>query len=169
MDCLRSFNVTLGAQGNQSPPDADFWTNGSQHFFLYRSFLTNSFVNIEGFKNINIYKIELNGDVYSNSVPAGVAAIVNDWHIQFTVNGQNSSFVGGSIIAGGLNLIEQAINPIFILSKHQRSISFESPIQSAKQLVINNLYAQGIGNESLLSVQLNWIVSFTIFYKYEGE
>ena len=169
MDCLRSFNVAIVAGANEAPPEAKFWTIGGQHFWLYSANNPNDDLTIVGFKNINIYKVEINGEVYSASSPVGVSAIVENWHVLFQINGQNSTFVGGNIVTGGFNLLQQPNDPVFVLSKYQRSVTFETPIQSATKFIVSSLYADGKGNESNVSVQLSWFVNFTIFYKYEGE
>ena len=66
-------------------------------------------------------------------------------------------------------MVDMPLNPLFNLSKFQRSIEFSSPIQSAKNIVVNALYADGIANESLLGAQIEFQLAVTVHYKYEGE
>jgi hypothetical protein len=171
MDCLRSFNLAIAGQGNQAAAQGfDSWLVGVQHFWLYQATALDSTFNVEGFKNINIHKISLTGDVYSGSAPAGVAAIVQNWNVDIQIVGQNA-ILGGNISAApnGFSMIEQPINPIYCLSKFQKDIEFPTPIQSAKQIIVSGLYADGIACESLVSAQLEWFITINIFYKYEGE
>jgi len=55
------------------------------------------------------------------------------------------------------------------LSKFQPSVCFESPIQSAQQIIIKNFYCDGIANQSIISAQIGFLLNFTVYYKYEGE
>jgi hypothetical protein len=171
MDCLRSFNFTLANQSNYTIPQGfKYWQIGTQHFWLLS--ITPGVApqyRIVGFKNINIFKIEINGEVYSAALPVGVSAIVQNWNFGLEIVGQNSTSVGTVPISAPFGLVEQPNNPILILSKFQKSICFESPIQSAKEINIKNFYCDGIANESILSAQIGYVMNVTVSYKYEGE
>jgi hypothetical protein len=171
MDCLRSFNFALANQSNYTVVQGfKYWQIGTQHFWLFQSGSVDSIFNIEGFKNINIYKIEICGDINSDNLPVGVSGIVQNWNYEFQVIGQNS-LIGGNVSAApnGFGMSVQAINPIFQLSKMKTSIEFPTPIQSARQIIINSLYVDGIANESILSIQLETFITVTVYYKFEGE
>ena len=66
-------------------------------------------------------------------------------------------------------MIDQPNNPFIRLSKFQNSVTFETPISSAKEIVIKNLFVDGIANQTVLSAQIGYVINFTVFYKYEGE
>jgi len=171
MDCLRSFNFFLANQSNYPVVQGfDNWTIGGQNFWLYQATSADSIFNIEGFKNINIFKIEICGDINSNNLPVGFAGIVNNWNLEMQIVGQNS-LIGGNVqvAPNGFGMQIQSLNPTFQFSKFQRSIEFASPIQSAKQIIVNALYAEGIANESILSIQLETAITVTVYYKFEGE
>jgi hypothetical protein len=170
MDCLRSFNFSLGNVGNYTAPEFKYWQIGVQHFWLFQSGAADSTFNIEGFKNINIFKIEICGDINSNNLPVGVSGIVQNWNYELQVIGQNS-LIGGSVVAApnGFSMQLQPNNPLFQLSKFQRSIEFPTPIQSAKQIIVNALFVDGIANESIVSIQLETFITVTVYYKFEGE
>jgi len=171
MDCLRSFNILVANQGNYGVPQGfKYWPVGAQHFWMYQSTNPDSIFNIEGFKNINIFKIEICGDINTNNLPVGVSGLVNNWNYELQVIGQNS-VIGGNVSAApnGFGMSVQAVNPIFAFSKFQRSIEFPTPIQSAKQIIVNALFVEGIANESLLSIQLETFITITVYYKFEGE
>jgi hypothetical protein len=170
MDCLRSFNFSLTNVSNYSAPEFKYWQIGVQHYWLFQSGAADSTFNIEGFKNINIYKIEICGDINSNNLPVGVSGIVQNWNYELQVIGQNS-LIGGSVLAApnGFQMGVQPNNPIFQLSKFQRSIEFPTPIQSAKQIIVNALFIDGIANESIVSIQLETFITVTVYYKFEGE
>jgi len=172
MECLRSFNFSIANQSNYGLAQGFlYWQIGTQHFWtLDLLALNDSKYIIEGFKNINIFKIEMVGDVCSSPQFAPFQCIVQNWNIGVQVIGQNSQSVGRVQTApNDFNLFQQPINPFFNLSKFQNSISFESPIQSAKEINVGSLFVDGIANQTPLSAQIRYSISFTVFYKYEGE
>ena len=171
MDCMRSFNFSLGFQSNMTPANGfEYWQIGTQHFWLFQSNASNSTFNIQGFKNINIFKVEINGDINSDTLPVGFKALVQNWNLEFELTGQNSPIIGNiTAVPNGFNMIQQPTNPKFNLSKYQRSVEFASPIQSASNIIVTHLYADGIANESILSAQLEVFITFNVFYKFEGE
>jgi len=171
MDCLRSFNFIVNTQSNWGSPEISIWTVGGQNFFTFeRSSPSGSKYTIQGFKNINIFKIEVTGDINSTPQFDPYLCIVQNWWVIFTVTGQNSSSVGEVRSSPNVfNMIEQSTDPRFKLSKYQSSLTFESPIQSAKEILITEISADGIGNRTLLSAQIGYLLNFTVYYKFEGE
>lgn len=169
MACIESFNLFLSGAGNlPSTSGFDSWTIGGQNFWSLDSTNTPSTFITQGFKNINIYSIELCGDVSTDNLPSGFQCLVNNWSVTLQVKGTNSA-IQGIFGSNGFNLSTQPINPTFKLSKYLPKINFVSPIVSATEIVLLGLKADGIGNESLVSAQLNLNLSLTIYYSYEGE
>jgi len=168
---MRSFNFSIANQSNYVAPDFVYWQVGTQHFWtLDIASAAGSKYNVQGFKNINVFKIELTGDISSTPRLAGFQCLVQNWNLGLEIVGQNSQSVGNVLAAPNpFGMIEQPINPFIRLSKFQNSVSFESPIQSVRELNVKNLYADGIANNSILSAQIGYIINFTVFYKFEGE
>ena len=171
MDCLRSFNFALA---NQSNYDASlgfkYWQINSNHFWLIDQSLPNVKYLVQGFKNIKVFKIEVSGDVNSSPAFVPYEALVQNWKWDLQVVGQNSTNVG--ILAPAQNpgyIVIQETNPSFRLSKFQPSIEFETPIQSAKEIIFTNFYCDGIANKTTTSAQVGFVINVTVFYKYEGE
>lgn len=172
MDCLRSFNFTISNQANYNAANGFlYWQIGVQHFWsLEIQNSIGSIYNIQGFKNINIFKIELTGDVNNSPQLANFGCIVQNWKVDIEVTGQNSSSTGTiDVSPNPFNMIQQDNNPDFRLSKFQPAVSLPSPIQSAKQIKVLNFYCDGIANQSIVSAQIGYNITFTVFYKYEGE
>lgn len=172
MDCLRSFNFQIVQQQNYTAAQGFLgWQIGTQHFWtLAIADPTGSRFDIEGFKNINIYKIELTGDIISYPQIPGSSVIVQNWCLDLIVQGQNSTTAGFVIPSPNpFNMISQPNNPNFRLSKFQNSISFASPIQSAKEIAVRNLIIDGIAEQLLTNGQIGYSINFTVYYKYEGE
>ena len=172
MDCLRSFNFSIANQSNYGAAQGFlYWQIGTQHFWtLDSSSAVGSKYVIEGFKNINIFKIEITGDINSSPQFSPFQCIVQNWSLGFEVIGQNSSSVGTVLAAPNpFSMIDQPTNPFIRLSKFQPSVTFETPIQSAKEIIIKNLFADGIANQTPASAEIGYIINFTVFYNYEGE
>lgn len=172
MDCLRSFNFSIANQSNYGAANGFlYWQIGTQHFWtLDISSAVGSKYNIQGFKNINIFKIEITGDINSSPQLAPFQCIVQNWSLGLEVVGQNSSSTGSVVAAPNpFSMITQPINPFFRLSKLQPCIEFKSPIQSAKEINVKNLFVDGIANQTILSAQIGYVINFTIYYKFEGE
>ena len=171
MDCLRSFNFTLRNQSNYGASEGFlYWQINSNHYWQIDQFLPNVKYLVQGFKNINVFKIEMNGDVNSSPSFATYEALVQNWKWDFQIVGQNSSNVG--LLAPAQNpdyMITQGTNPSFRLSKFLPSVSFETPIESAKEIIFTNFYCDGIANKTTTSAQVGFVINVTVFYKYEGE
>jgi hypothetical protein len=171
MDCLRSFNFSIANQSNYGLAQGFlYWQIGTQHFWtLDISSAVGSKYNIQGFKNINVFGIQLTGDINSTPQTAPFQCIVQNWSLGLEIVGQNSSGVGNISALNPFAMINQPTNPFFRLSKFQPCITFESPIQSAKEINIKNLFVDGIANQTVLSAQIGYVINVTVFYKFEGE
>lgn len=173
MDCLRSFNFSIANQSNYGAAQGFlYWQIGTQHFWtLDTSSITGSSTYvIQGFKNINIFKIELTGDFNSSPQFSPFQCIVQNWSLVFNVIGQNSTSVGSVFLGtNSFGMFDQPTNAAFKLSKFQPSITFETPIQSAKEIILQSFFVDGIANHTTTSAQIGYIINFTVFYKYEGE
>jgi hypothetical protein len=170
MDCLRSFNFSTAIQSVFTSADGLYtWNNGSQHFFsLDYYFASGSTYIIEGFKNINIFKIEVNGD-WNNLPQISYNSLVQNWKIDVFIKGQNSTKVGRVLSSPNNYGMVISNEPFLRLSKFQPSAIFETPIESAKEIILENFYCDGIAPETLTDVRLSYRFNFTVYYKYEGE
>lgn len=171
MNCLKSFLFSSGANENAVSPEIKTWANGSQDFWLYESQNGTSTINIQGFKNINVFGIEAVGNV-STLITAGIpsSVIVNDWRMLLQINGQNP-LIGSNIVASpnGYSIQTTGENPVISLGKYNPKISFASPIASVSSIQITGFQASGIGPQSLTDVNLSWLIGFMVYYTFEGE
>jgi hypothetical protein len=171
MDCLRSFNFALANQSNYTAGQGFLhWQINSNHYWLIDQSLPNVKYLVQGFKNINVFKIEVSGDVNSSPAFSPYSALVQNWKWDLQIVGQNSTNVGilAPAQSPGYMLIQQT-NPSFRLSKFQPCIEFDTPIQSAKEIIFTNFYCDGIANQTTTSAQVGFVINVTVFYKYEGE
>ena len=171
MDCLRSFNFSIANQSNWTAPDFEYWQIGTQHFWsLDRQSASGSTYQIQGFKNINIFKIEVTGDLCSSPQFTPYNCLVQNWNCDFIIEGQNSTSVGSIVSSPNVfGMTQQDSNPFIRLSKFQSSMTFETPIQSAKNINVKGIYCDGIANQTTTSAEVGIVLNFTVYYKYEGE
>jgi hypothetical protein len=170
MDCLRSFNFSLAVQSTFDNADGLYtWQIGSQNYFSldYLSVGGSTYV-IQGFKNINIFKIEVNGD-WNNLPQIGVNSLVQNWKCDLIIKGKNSTPVGNVLSSPNDYGMIISSMPYLRLTKFQPSATFETPVESATEITLENLYCDGIAPQSLTDVRLSYRFNFTVFYQYEGE
>jgi len=173
--CMKSFQLTIGQSftvTNTTNQVVKTWGTLGQYFWS-TSFSANSatsIYDIEGFKNVNIYGVKLVGYVQGGQSTAK-CAVVDDWSFNILISGtpalisgvKRSSPDGFGLITTGSGLTE------YSLSKNTNEIILADPITSVKFIQFISLQAQGVGAEFLNEINLNYLLSFTFFYKYEGE
>jgi len=171
MDCLRSFNFRVSTNTNLTSSLKTWNTGGNNHYWSVDSGPLGSQYNIEGFKNINIYGIDVIGSIQTLPTAPNGGVIVNDWSIDVLINGQQP-LVGGTITTSpnyyGIDTASLA-NKVFPLSKYSNSLKFADPFESVKNINLQNTFASGFGWETSLNVNLTWNLNFVVFYKFEGE
>ena len=170
MDCLRSFTLRIQGSVDISSPQSKRWGLAPQNYWVAENgFGSTSVFNIEGFKNINIYKVVAVGNVVSD-IDGVDSCIVQDWNFYVKIGGQFQP-VSGEIRSSPNNfsMIQQVGDPLFFLSKYATTLEFRDPLISAKYFEVVGITANGIGAENLTKVNLNYLVNFVIYYQYEGE
>ena len=171
MECLRSFNFLASGQSNYTGADVKTWFVGAQEFWSYTRSLSLSTFNIEGFKNVNVYGIDVIGNV--STLPQAVlgGCIPSDWSISLTVNGF-VPLVGGFVTVTPNDYsmtIDQANIKSFDLGRYKTKFSLGSPIESVKSISISNLSANGSGGQTAGNLNLQYNFNVIVYYKYEGE
>ena len=171
MDCLRSFSFRINTNTTLSGADINQWVTGAAQHFWSAVTPSSSRYNIQGFKNINIFGVDVLGSVTTLPTAGTGKVIVNDWSLNVNLFGLQP-LVGGNILAApnfyGINATT-ATNTVFPLSKFSNSLKLASPIESVQYIQLESTYAQGIGYETLGSVNLFWNLNFVVYYKFEGE
>ena len=171
MDCLRWFSVTISSSASVVSPEVNFWGLAPENYWIAQtgfSGQTSRFF-IEGFKNINIYKVKAVGNVISTQ-NTGNLVLVENW-IWFIKIGGVMQNIGGTIRqpVNKYQMLIQNKNPDFLLDKFNRTIEFMDPITSCTFFEVLGLQAQGIGAQNLTTIDLQWNMTFVIYYKFEGE
>ena len=167
MDCLNSFSVSLQLQRGYSTGGTNVKTWGTAGNYNWQVLELGSSTNlaIQGFKQIDVYGIEMLGTVYTD-VGTNDGAIVSDFGIELTFTGQAPLVSGIS----DNNFWPLTINnKAFTLSKYRNQTNMESPISGCSNINFGFFNAQGTGGETLSSVTLDIRLQFNFYYKYEGE
>jgi len=170
MDCLRSFIVSIDQVTTFSGTDVKTWFVGAQEFWVVEKAGVSTFVP-EGFKNIDIYGVDVIGNVSTQKAAATGGVVVQDWGFELLIEGQ-LPLVSGTITTSPNYWNIQTTTTgtrTFALSKNTNSLKFADPIGSVKNINFEVLRAQGVGGQTAGVVSLDWDLSFVFFYKYEGE
>jgi len=169
MDCLRSFSFLSSGQANFVAPDVKTWFVGAQEFWTFQKSGSSTF-SPQGFKNIDVYKIEVVGNFGTYNVPALGGAIPSDWSIRIKINGQAALLSGVVAVTNdfNINITPNQINS-FDLGRYQPCVEFESPFKSVTSFEITQISANGVGGQTSGNVNLQYNINFVIYYKFEGE
>lgn len=168
MKCFRSFTIVSRDAGSFSGADIDTWSIGTQNFWQVTRLGTSTFV-LQGFKNVDVYSIEATGEFFTQ-LSSGNSAIVNNWSFTVQINGKVpliSGFVNSA--PNELSMKPPAETPFVQLSRYNSKIKYSEPIRSVSSIQLAGIRAQGIGNENLTDISLDWNVTFLVKYLYEGE
>lgn len=170
MDCMRSFSF-LSSVAATVPVGATLavWGASPRISWAYQRNSTGSTFNIQGFKNIDIHKIEVVGEMFTEFSGSN-AVNIDNWIFYVQVLGQNP-LVGANITSSpnDFSITYPATNPTFSLSKYSSSINFSDPIRSVSSIKLIDVRASGLSAQSLLNISIGWYMNFMVYYTFEGE
>ena len=169
MECLNSFTVQINAKKTfaTSGTNVRMWGSAGNYHWVVVNTSELSRYNIQGFKRIDLYGVEMVGLVQSD-VTATSKVIVQDYDFTIGIDAQ-VPLVSGliSIAPNDYNISDQVSN--FELGKFANKVTFESPYSGLKNIIFNGFRAQGNNGETLDSVIIDLKLQFVFYYKYEGE
>jgi len=164
MDCYKTFTLSISQTRTFSTLGTNVKTWGLANYWEVYLNSVNTTKNITGFKNINIYKIRMVGDVGSS---LGInSAIVEDFGFAVSCGGQIPQ-IGGTISPNGYAATDS--NSAFFLTRYTNEVYFPDGIQSVQTVAIGDFFASGIGAETINNIQLSLAMDFIFYYKFEGE
>jgi len=169
MECLRSFNFAANGQANWTSPDVKTWFVGAQEFWAFTRGGSSIF-NVQGFKNIDVYQIDVIGSIGPQVAIALGGGIPSDWFASLAINGQ-LPILGGTIPApNDFNITTSSPTAnSFLLGRFNNSVKFASPIKSVTSIDLNFISANGSGGQTTGNVNLQYAFNFVVYYKFEGE
>lgn len=170
MSCIKSFNFISSANETITTPTLAWWGTAANNHWIVNSLGGVSTFNIQGFKNVNIHGIEAVGTVSGRS-GLNYGGLVTDWAFDLQILGQVPQ-ISGNITASPNRYSATISYPLIqsiTLAKMNPSINFADPIQSVKEIRINNLFATGNNLETTGFLHLGWSITFVVYYTYEGE
>ena len=172
MDCLRSFSFRVNTNSGVTLSDIKQWQTGTaQHFFSCTTGSAGSKYNIEGFKNINVFGVDVTGSISTLPGATNGGVIINNWMIDVKINGQ-APLVGGNVTTSPNYYVISTTNPQntnFPLGRFSPSVRLATPIQSATSIELGSTYADGFGWQTVGEINLFWNLNFTVYYNFEGE
>ena len=168
MNCLRSFSIQIDNNLNFSTAGTNVKTwgaIGNYHWVVIQQGL--STFNIQGFKRIDLYGMQMTGTVQTDAGAAD-GAIVEDYSFSVGIVGQ-VPLVGGikTVAPDFWNIGQQVTN--YNLGKFSNSVMFETPYTGLSALAFQEFRAQGNNAETLNSVSLDIKLEFVFYYKFDGE
>lgn len=166
MSCLKNFSLSVSLVRTYSTVGTNVKTwgvVGNQHWVVLDANL-NTRKNIQGFKNINIYKIKMVGAVTPSL--ASNSAIIQDYSFRVQTNGLQS-IIGGAITPNATGATEN--NQDYFLTKYISEIEFPDGITSPTSVELLDFYAQGNNAETPGNITLNINMDFVFYYEFEGE
>lgn len=168
MECLRSFIVKIQQTNTFSGGDVKTWTLGLQEYWAVANG-GNSIFNFQGFKNVDVYGIDVIGQIQTQ-IGAANGGVVEDWAFKILIEGQ-LPLASGNITASPnfWNLQSSGIAKGVALSKNTNSVKFSNPIKSVQFLDFEGIRVQGYGGQTVGQISLDYDLSFIIYYRFEGE
>lgn len=166
MNCYKNFNLSFSQNFNYSNAGvnvASWGPTGVEFWEVYDNSRTTTKL-IQGFKNINIYKVEIIGDVASTL--STNKANVQDWGFAVSINGQQS-IIGGAITNN--DYVASQTDTSFFLTKYKTEIFFPDGITSVQSVSIIDFFASGEGAQTANNVTLALRADIVFYYKFEGE
>jgi hypothetical protein len=169
MDCLRSFSIAINQNRtfNVAGTNVKTWgTLGNYHWVIVEQGGT-SIIDIEGFKRLDIYGVELLGNVQTDT-GLNDGAIIQDWSFRFSIGGQVPLVNAVTRPSPNFWAIIGTVSS-FDLGKYSNRVNFETPYTGVTGITFDGFRAQGNNGETLNSISLDLNLQFVFYYKYDGE
>ena len=180
MDCIKSFTafsntiITLNTSGGDSIRSWNLPLTGENQFIaVIDASGVGSRLNIEGYKKIDVYGIDIVGSVLCPQSGTFASYLVHDWFFDVAVVGQSSPISAKTTLTNPFQ-IQVNKNPItrFSLGKYINQAKFSSPITGVSEIQFSTLTFQGInatGFPPTESIRVQIELAFNIHYRYDGE
>jgi hypothetical protein len=167
MDCLNTFRLAVSNvfTYNNAGTDVKTWGVGNTEYWTVYDSTNITIKEIQGFKNINIFKVEMIGTV-RNETSGTNQAIVDDFSFGITLNGQ-TSVIGGALSTNSYSMSETS--NFFLLNKYNPKLLITDGIKSVTSIRIQDFIASGYGPVTANVVTLALQVQFIFYYQFQEE
>lgn len=170
--CIQSFNVNIRQDATFGPSQTITWSDFGNRYFDLKTVNNDSFFDIQGFKNVDLYGMSLSGYVSNNKdVPTGAVTVL-DWMFELSITGIQPAISGivNTTVSNDWALNFNNSNALkFYLGKYSHDIQFASPICSVTAINFLSINASGYNAQTSDTASLSYFLGFTFYYKYEGE
>lgn len=172
MECLRSFSQSVSINNTLTSLNSvsSFWTAGLNinctAIISFAAGVGPAVFQPQGFKNIDVFGIRVNGEIQSSPSSATQKAQIDSWSIILNAVGTYPLLSG--------NFSNQAITPTqapttISLNRFANFVEFSSPIKSVSNICVNNIYIQASECQVNTDIDLTGQLLFTVYYRFEGE
>jgi hypothetical protein len=174
MDCLRSFVIDFKVIGNLSSFAGGaykFWSVGSNNYLNAAIDLdlapNPAIFKPEGFKNIDVYGIQLAGNFQADANSLTLNGIITNWGARVVTIGNYGQISASIPFPLNFNVTQ---NPQVIgLNNINPKVEFPSPIKSVSNIVIDTLNFTAEHCQSNTDLALISDIMLIVYYKFEGE
>lgn len=139
------------------------WGTNPIAFNIFTQFGNDGKFTIQGFKNVDLYGIKLQGTVLSDPTQNQNAIFLNH-NLQIILGGQNPRIDG---INGAK--INQPTSVKTFLTKQNPEYYFCQPIKSCDFVQVINMTFDGIAPQVISGVEFLYDFDLVLSYKFEGE
>ena len=188
MSCLKS--IVLRGYGdidasNLAFPYYEFWEDNFQKYSAFKmdvdlvSSGSGPFTWFpEGFKNIDLYKVDLLGSiqVWRDTSVVNSKFVANDFNYTLELDGQFPTYgrVPGNTtsLMGRWRVASPGVFGYnqFKIGKTNKTLEFSTPVKSLKSLKLTNLYFDGlVPFDPSPNFYFSYDLSLIVHYKFEGE
>lgn len=161
----------LNLKGDTSSAVQLGWGQNNDAFQISAEFLNEGKFIFSGFKNIDIYSIQIVGGIYTPIYP--IVGNFTSWNLEISLDGQSPLISGQTDPLINNPKLTQPSQPTLLFTNNVLKLELCNPVKSVNFLQVNKLIANGIHYRQqagpFLYVELEYDFTIILNYKFEGE
>lgn len=166
MSCLRNFALYVDTSITFNTPNVtiDSWGTANNNTFVINEPLGDSNFVLNSSKSLDVYGIELNGNISSSLGTSN--GILEDYGFEIELGGLVPTISGQFTV----NTYGATLRPnSYRLTKYLPKINFEAPVSGCRLVRLKRLFGSGRNLDTLNSFTADINLIVTVYYKFEGE
>jgi hypothetical protein len=166
MSCLRNFSLAVDTSITFNTPNVtiDSWGIPNTNTFVINEPFGDSNLVINSSKSLDVYGIELNGNVSSSL--GTFNGILEDYGFEVEIGGLVPT-IGFEFT---VNTYGATLRPnSYRVTKYIPKVTFEAPVSGCRLVRLRRLFGAGRNLDTLNSFSADVNLIVTIYYKFEGE